>query len=146
MLVSLICLFDSYLFDALIQFPRADIWGPLLFIIFLNSIFDVVLSSGSRIILYADDMVLYKPIKTTRTCLISRMILTPFAHGPLPTPYINATKTNSILITRKKQRPELRHREVYHPLSSSVSRSLVLAGHLLYLAACTKRFARDRVT
>ena len=82
--------------------PEGSILGPLLFIIFMNSIFDVVV-----IILYADDMSCISLLKTTRTCLISRMILTLFVHGPLPTPHLNATKTKSILITRKKHRPIL---------------------------------------
>ena len=34
-------------------------FGPLFFFIFMNSIFDVVLSSGSKIIPYDDDIVLY---------------------------------------------------------------------------------------
>lgn len=42
--------------------PQGSILGPLLFIIFMNSISDLPLSSGVKLVLYADDILLYKPI------------------------------------------------------------------------------------
>lgn len=42
--------------------PQGSILGPLLYIIFMNSISHIPLSSGSKLILYADDILLYKPI------------------------------------------------------------------------------------
>ena len=37
--------------------------------LFMNSIFEIVLSSGSKIILYADDMVLYKAVNNNQDLL-----------------------------------------------------------------------------
>ena len=67
--------------------PQGSILEPLLSIIFMNSIFDVVLNTGYRIVLYADDMVRYSLLNAIKTCLISRMISTLFVHGLLPIPY-----------------------------------------------------------
>ena len=44
--------------------PQGSIVGPLLFNIFMNSIFNIPLSHGSKIMVYADDIVLFKPITT----------------------------------------------------------------------------------
>ena len=67
--------------------PHGSILRPLLFIISMNSIFDVALNSGYRIVLYADDMVLYSLLNAIKTCLIFRMISMLFFHGLLPIPY-----------------------------------------------------------
>ena len=48
--------------------PQGSILGPLLFIIFMNSISDLPLSLGAKVVLYADDILLYKPIKSSTRC------------------------------------------------------------------------------
>ena len=41
--------------------PQGSVLGPLLFLIYIDGVESVTLSDGT-IVLYADDMVLYRPI------------------------------------------------------------------------------------
>ena len=44
--------------------PQGSILGPLLFIMFMNSLTKVPLSDNAKLILYADDILLYKPVNS----------------------------------------------------------------------------------
>jgi len=44
--------------------PQGSILGPLLFLIYIDDIVKVTLSEGSKLVLYADDILLYRPIRT----------------------------------------------------------------------------------
>ena len=46
--------------------PQGSILGPLLFLIYIDDISLINLSEGSMLNLFADDMLLYKPINSTR--------------------------------------------------------------------------------
>ena len=43
--------------------PQGSVLGPLLFLIYIDDVTKVELNSGSKLILYADDILLYRPIK-----------------------------------------------------------------------------------
>jgi len=42
--------------------PQGSVLGPLLFLIYINDLMDLNLSEGSSLVLYADDILLYRPV------------------------------------------------------------------------------------
>ena len=50
--------------------PQGSILGCLLFITFMNSISDLPLSLGAKLVLYADDILLYKAVDSPNDVLL----------------------------------------------------------------------------
>ena len=45
--------------------PQRSVLGPLLFILYINDVVNTIISPGSDLNMFADDMVLYRIIRTT---------------------------------------------------------------------------------
>ena len=85
--------------------PQGSILGPLLFIIYMDHISNVTLSPKTRIILYADDILLYAPI-TAKFSLQSDIdaISSWISSAGLS---LNLSKTKFLVLSRKRCPPSL---------------------------------------
>ena len=54
--------------------PQGSVLGPLLFLLYIDGITSITLSSNSHLTLYADDMLLYRPISNSADYAICKKI------------------------------------------------------------------------
>ena len=84
--------------------PQGSILGPLLFLVYIDDIATVNISDGSKIVLYADDILLYHPISIPEDLEhlqndVDR--LQAYASANYMT--FNASKCKFMLVSRKRQ-------------------------------------------
>ena len=84
--------------------PQGSILGPLLFLIYIDDIADVSLSDGSKIVLYADDILLYRPISLPVDLeLLQRDVDTLENYASANYLTFNIAKCKFMLVSRKKR-------------------------------------------
>ena len=108
--------------------PQGSILGPLLFIIYINDLCNVALSPGTKLMLYADDIVLYKPIAvpldSTRFQADVNLVNDWVSNNYIS---INTSKTKFMLISRR------RGRLLYYPSFYLGSTLILKVSHFKYL-------------
>ena len=82
--------------------PRGSVLSPLLFLIYVNDLCNITLSHGSKVSMYADDLVLYNVIDTESALLslqedINNIV--QWARSNLMT--FNYSKCKIMLLSRK---------------------------------------------
>ena len=83
--------------------PQGSVLGPLLFIIYVNDLASIQLSQGSEIILYADDLLLFRPISTiTDYTALQNDIFALEQWTTNNSLQFNASKCNYMFISRRK--------------------------------------------
>ena len=88
--------------------PQGSILGPLLFLIYLNPLTKILLSRGTSLALYADDIVVYRPLSSPADieALQSDVdrIVEWLGGAGLP---LNTKKSNIVMFSRKSPRPSV---------------------------------------
>lgn len=101
----------SPLVDVTSGVPQGSILGPLLFSLCVDPLLDVSVSNTSILSMYADDIVLHKPIFSSMdiTSLQNDLDLVCMWVESVGL-RLNVRKTESLLVSRKHQRPSLQLR------------------------------------
>ena len=90
--------------------PQGSVLGPFLFTLYINDLADLQLSEGSKLVAYADDLLLYKSVKSNADYNRVQEDVTTIdywmSHNFLT---LNATKCKHMVITRSRshQCPQL---------------------------------------
>ena len=88
--------------------PQGSILGPLLFILYMDSITLVQLSPDTKILLYADDILLYSPIYQSSGISIFQSDVDSISQWVSQSGLrLNAAKTKLVLFSRKRHPPPI---------------------------------------
>ena len=88
--------------------PQGSILGPLLFIIYVNSLANLHLSPGSSLILYADDILLYRALcSADDNSILQHDVDSLLAWITSAGLSVNLAKSTLLLISRMRSKPSL---------------------------------------
>ena len=83
--------------------PQGSVLGPFLFTLYINDLADLQLSEGSKLVAYADDLLLYKPVESNADYNRVQEDVTTIdhwmSHNFLT---LNATKCKQMVTTRSR--------------------------------------------
>lgn len=83
--------------------PQGSVLGPLLFIIYVNDLAAMQLSQDSQIILYADDLLLFRPISTSADYVALQKDISELEPWTVNNSLqFNTAKCNYMVITRRR--------------------------------------------
>ena len=88
--------------------PQGSILGSLLFIIYINSLADLHFSPGSTAILYADDILLYRPLANFHDISVFQQdvnLISDWIESSGPS--INPSKNSLLVISRNCVKPQV---------------------------------------
>ena len=86
--------------------PQGSILGQLLFIIYINSLANLHSSPGTSLILYADDILLYRPLcPSSHTSVFQKDVDLIFSWLALSSRLINPSKSSLLVISRCRTEP-----------------------------------------
>ena len=87
--------------------PQGSVLGPLLFLLYINDINHLTLSPGSKLVLYADDILLYRPIVSENDyTLLQRDVDALGVWSLLNFLSFNIKKCKSMTLSRKKMKTQ----------------------------------------
>jgi len=82
---------------------QGSVLGPLIFLVYINDVLQIDLSLGARLVLYADDMLLYKPVRGAEDLINLQSDIDKISHWTRENFLtLNTAKCKSMLITRKR--------------------------------------------
>ena len=130
--------------------PQGSVLGPLLFLIYVDDVFLTHLSTGSTLILFADDMLLYKPVKCCEDYHhLQEDVNSIYDWTCLNNFTLNSTKCKFMQITRRKtttQSPQLHLNDrpiervfEYKYLGVVISSDLTWASHINTICTRAKK-------
>ena len=83
--------------------PQGSILGPILFLIYIDDIVKANISQGSTLVLYADDILLYRPICTSEDYFFLQRDIDSISNWASTNKMtFNTSKCKSMLISRKR--------------------------------------------
>ena len=87
--------------------PQGSILGPLLFLTYINDLCNIPLSPGTKLMLFADDIMLFKPISVSHDAALFQTDVNPVNDWVFNNHLtINTNKTKFMLISRRRKIPK----------------------------------------